>query len=143
MAQNERKFAATTKKTNIGRATSKKRKFVEILSQTASAVGSSSAADFEHSYFRLDTIIDDCLRHLFRYLDIMDVVNLAATSTFAKTDYFPKKGKEIIIEKKNKEKLNTVALNVSIFLKPIPNITLQSLETAFSYFGKFVELLAL
>lgn len=57
---------------------------------------------------------------------------------FAKTDYFPKKVKHITIEKK-KEKVNTVSLK--FLSKTISKIPLESLETAFSYFGEFVEYL--
>lgn len=134
----DNKRANTTTKINNIRTRSEKRKFAEIVNQKADV--SSLVTDFRGSYTRLDTINDDCLRPIFKYLNMMDVVNLVATSTrllnFAKTDYFPKNATDFTISNGRKtENLETVNLDGQVS----SNITLKSLETTFGFFGEFVE----
>lgn len=89
----------------------------------------------------LETINDDCLRPIFNYSNIMDVVNLASTSkrlhSFAISDYFPKNAKHIIIEKNNHGIITLTAPFNNGFTMEIQST--QKLKYLFSYFGEYVE----
>lgn len=90
----------------------------------------------------LETINDDCLRLIFMNLNIMDAVNLAATSTrlrnFAANDCFPKIARHIRIEKNS----NGIILLTAPFDNDGCAMEIQStakLEFLFRYFGASVE----
>lgn len=91
---------------------------------------------------KLESINDDCLLKIYKYLKIVDVVNLAATCTrlqnVAKEHCLRKKAKRIIIinEKQN------VYLTAPLDKTYLSEIHLNSLEISFKYFGEFVEDLA-
>lgn len=88
----------------------------------------------------LTAINDDCLRHIFQYLNLFEAIHLAATckrlQNFAKTDTFARRPKKIQIE--IAYGINKVQISV-----PVENIkatiTLPSLETALTCLGEAVE----
>lgn len=49
---------------------------------------------YASSYATLETLIDDCLREIFRYLNLLDATSLASACSrlldFANSDIFPK-----------------------------------------------------
>lgn len=138
---NEKQFTATTPTTSGENTIFKRNK---IMNQNENAIETPSCA-FEISCSKFESINDDCLREICQYLDIMDVVNIAATCTrllnFAKEVIFPKKTKHIIVE----TGLDEIPVTITF---PMDNqfsskITLKSLVTAFRCFGEFVEDLTL
>lgn len=88
----------------------------------------------------LESINEDCFRQIVRYLNIIDVTNLAATCTrlldFTEAVVFPKKAKNIYIKMFSEMK---VFLNSPFNTTHSFAITLQNLENLISYFGKFVQ----
>lgn len=96
------------------------------------------------SFSALQTINTDCLIHIFAHLDIMDVINLTATCTtllnFAKAEFFPKKARQICLYMSDE---TDVLLKAPLINGCRPRFTLQGLETAFCYFGEFVDDLTL
>lgn len=82
-------------------------------------------------YVTMETINDDCLYLIFQHLSIVEAANFAATCTklhnFARDFIFPKKAKHIRIE------LNEKCDNTGTMESP------KGLESAFGYFGEFVE----
>lgn len=109
--------------------TNNTQKLNEIAESSANVIGS-----------RLDTINDDCLRQIFVYLDILDIVNLATISgrllDFSEDVIFPKAAKEICSNRNSLGiQLSTRSLNqTSIYLT-----TQRNFDTVFQYIGKFVE----
>lgn len=59
------------------------------------------AKRFKYNYATIESINNDCLRDIFKYLDLFEAVNLATTCTrffdFANSDIFPLKAKKINI----------------------------------------------
>lgn len=98
----------------------------EIVNQTETTVTTEASG--------LETINDDCLLHIIKFLNIIDVISLAATCkqllNFAKAEIFPKKVK-------------TINIGTHFGAYKIPTLSEyplspDSLEFAFSYFGEFV-----
>lgn len=91
------------------------------------------------SFPTLETINNDCLIEIFQYLNFAEIINMVETCSrllnFAKTEFFPRKAKKIIIL------LN--ATNYQIQAPLIDNLTteftLDSLQTVLGYFGEFVK----
>lgn len=115
--------------------------------------------DSKGSCSELESISDDCLRYIYQYLGIMDVVNLSVTSTrmldFAKAVAFLKKARSLRLEIKAGMSapmpwnLSAPLIN-SIYSwesdDPFNNantydskLTKESVVAAFRYFGEFVE----
>lgn len=109
------------------------KKVSEILKRINDKI---KASDNESSPSTLLTINDDCLLNIYQYLDIIEIVKLAKTCTglynFANALCFPMKVKSLKIEMN----INDVTL---LYNKSSTKLTLKNLESAFSYFGKFVE----
>lgn len=95
----------------------------------------------EQSRSVLETINEDCMREIVSYLDIMDIFNLAATSKrllqVFKDTFFTKPAKEINVyaDFDNYRLITPVHAHSSLAL------TKKTLETAFQYFGEYVEVL--
>lgn len=112
----------------------------EILNQTENIDETQST---EYIYPNLNTINEDCLRHIVQYIDIVSAVHLAVSCrrlmNFCKAVIFPKKAKTIYIYVPNDGitvNLLTALGNKHLVLKP------ESLFwTYFSYIGEFVEVL--
>lgn len=94
---------------------------------------------FDGNVPEIQNINADSLRHIFRYMNLMDVVNLSKTCVrfldFAQTDFFPQYTKEIRID---------IAAKVILLKAPLVNtfiseLTLKNVEAAFSYFDQFIE----
>lgn len=98
----------------------------ETFNQTESSV--------ETTAIGLQTINDDCLLHIIKFLPIIDVVSLAATCkhllNFAKAEIFAKNVRTLNIG------THYGAYKIST-LSEIP-LSLECLEIAFRYFGEFV-----
>lgn len=98
---------------------------------------------FECSYYcNLESINNDCLLKIFKYLNIVEIVNLAATCTRLHNvaiEFLRAKAKHIIIVKDNQNVFLTAPLDKT-YLSEMP---LEGLESSFSYFGEFVEDLAI
>lgn len=91
----------------------------------------------------LEAINDDCLREILQYLDIMEIVKLATISErllqFSKEVIFPKTAKEFSIVPSH----SGYKLSVPSNSKSFDFLTLEDSETAFQYFGEYVEALTL
>lgn len=92
------------------------------------------------NYSKLESINNDCLLKIFKYLKIVDVANLAATCTtlqnVANGDYFRKKAKHIVIVKDKQTVYLTAPLDKTYLLE----IPLKSLEISFRYFAVVEDL---
>lgn len=91
----------------------------------------------------LETINDDCLRAIFRYLDIMDIVNLARTSqrmlAFSNEITFPKEVKKIgIYWYYDRYHGNCEKISLHTSGGWSQELTRAELQTAFRYFAEFV-----
>lgn len=94
---------------------------------------------FDGNVPEIQNINEDSLRQIFRYLNLMDVVNLSKTCTrledFAHTNFFPQNAKEIGI----------VICATKILLKaPLLNtftseLTLKNMEASYRVFYQFIE----
>lgn len=108
------------------------------INETANVNEETQARNIESNFSELETINEDCLRHIVAYLNIFDVVNLAKTCTrlqyFAKAIVLPKRAKKICIQISN----TSVAV-VSASLHRSFEITLKDLERLITYFGEFVK----
>lgn len=86
----------------------------------------------------LETINEDCLREILKYLDIMDIVNLAKVSerllNFSETIIFPVATRKIRVNGFKSYRLRTPLYN-----RCTKQLTLQCVNAAFRCFGKFVE----
>lgn len=96
----------------------------------------------------LVTINNDCLTQIFTYLNIEDILNLAATckrlQNVALTDFFPRKAKQIKIVMLDATTFELKAPLIDNFSSELrPKFTLQRLETALTNFGEFVDDLTL
>lgn len=135
------------------RRLSEEPKIVALISLTA-AVGINSteekneiAEHIEHSTEpseSLETINNDCLLEIVKYLDIMDIVNLARASerlyNFAKDEIFPKAVKETYIYwYYNMDDGYLDKISLTTYGGMEVELTRENLETAFRFFGEFVE----
>lgn len=81
----------------------------------------------------LELINDDCLRHIFSYMKILDVVNLAATcrrlQDFATAVWFPK----------NLESKVEINNNIIKFIAPTQKVSEYKLTPSFRCIGEYVE----
>lgn len=94
---------------------------------------------FDGNVPEMQNINEDSLRHIFRYLNLMDVVNLAKTCTrfenFTHTDVFPQIAKHIRID---------IAARKILLKAPLINsftseLTLKKMEAAYRFFDQFIE----
>lgn len=89
----------------------------------------------------LDTIKVSCLRPIFMYLNVVDAVNLAASSTrlrnFANSDYFPMKAKHITVEKNKSGRIILTAPLDNGFTSEIQST--EKIKFLFSYLGESME----
>lgn len=85
------------------------------------------------SFCDLELINDDCLRHIFRYMQILDVVNLAATcrrlQDFATAVWFPK-------NLESKVEINNTNIK---FIAPTKKVSEYNLTPSFRCIGEYVE----
>lgn len=96
----------------------------------------STTENFEIIYSTLETINDDCLRHIAQYFNVIDALNFASTCSrfhnFAKTCIYSRKAKRICIADIQSSSLTATLDGSSEQLK------LNSFESVFSCLGKFV-----
>lgn len=89
-----------------------------------------------HSYATLQSINDDCLRAIFRYLDICDFIELASTCTrlqeFSNCFIFPKIARQVKIKMSARKSYGEEE-----------EASMDDLKTAFKSFGSFVKQLTL
>lgn len=89
------------------------------------------AKRFKCSENTFETINDDCLREIYKYLHILDAVNLARTCTrlfdFANSDIWPIKAKQI----------NIIMQKEKIFYSF--DLPTEDTEVPFEYFGRYVQ----
>lgn len=110
------------------------------MNQHESITDITSANVFETRY-SIECINDDCLLYICKYLEFLDVVNLAATCTrlleFAIDYVFPKKAKKLRIELYPKCLLPAILSfhTASSIVAP------KSLEASLRYYHEFVEYL--
>lgn len=110
--------------------------YAELMNLSANP-GNTTVSD----YATLESINDDCLRYIVKYLNVIDVVNLSATCPrllqFAETAVFPKKANTICIE------LDDMALTAKISApsdRTYPSqFILYGVETPLRSFGGFVK----
>lgn len=100
------------------------------------------SSDYVTSYSEFETINDDCLWIIVNYLNILDVVNLAATCSrfhnFAEDVIYPKKARKIFIIDCQIDTL-TASLLTASDAKLMRKIKIKRIETAVSCFGEFVN----
>lgn len=100
----------------------------------------SQAINCKSTESNLQSINEDCFRQIVRYLNIIDVTNLAATCTqllnFAEAIVFPKKAKNIYIKIFSEMKVYLTSPSSNSHTLAMP---LKNLETSISFFGKIVE----
>lgn len=92
----------------------------------------------------LESINDDCLRYICQFLNIIDIVNLAATSQrllyFAEACVFQKKAKTICIKMEmDRRRRPAATLDVPSDRTYSSLLKLENFETALSYVGEFVD----
>lgn len=128
-------FTVAAKGTNYKSSTSRKRK-----SNDENTIYTTLVSEFPSN---LETINDDCLHYIFKYLNIMDIGKLSVTckrlNNFANLVWFPKTVRQITIRIDN----NTVNLIVPLNKAFSTELTLKRLENSFNFFGEFVEDLTL
>lgn len=104
-------------------------------------LGETPSSVCDISSVTLETINDDCLRHIFQYINIVEVGNVARTCSrllnFAKDVIFSKEAREICIYFLQGEK--TATLSPPEFSSYFSKFTLDSLKSSCSVFGEFVE----
>lgn len=136
--KNVASYGAVIENVTIGNEVSEIPEYIERITEPSESVSS------------LETIIDDCLHAILRYLSIMDIVNLARTSqrlhTFSKEEIFPNAAKVISIfghYDMDYGFLEKLSLTSPLHSCSSVELTRIDLETAFRFFGEFVEDLTL
>lgn len=118
------------------------KKTVEIINQNDSQINIISANAFEIRYPNFECINDDCLLYICKYLEFIDIVNLAATCSrmqnFAIDHIFPRKAKKLLIEIVPP---NWVQITAPLLNSLESKVTLNTLEASLNYFHEFVEYL--
>lgn len=98
--------------------------------------------DEASNYSIFETINHDCLREIFQHLNLFDATNLASSCSrllyFANSEIFPKQAKEINISMGYRISNETGSIVSTHHMSDIIN-----LQIPFSYFGNYVEHLAL
>lgn len=104
-------------------------------------VGKTPSSVCDSSSVTLESINDDCLRHIFQYINIVEVGNVAKTCSrflnFAKDVIFPKEAREICIYFLQGGK--TATLSAPEFSSCFSVFTLDNFKSSCSIFGEFVE----
>lgn len=134
-------LTAIAKETHFECSTSRKRKSDNTMNpneHTSENTNKSPVNDFNFA-----TINDDCVRYIFKYLNIMDIGKMSITCkrlhNFANFVWFSKKAKIITIRIDN----NTINLIVPLNNTLSTELTLKRLENSLNFFGQFVEDLTL
>lgn len=111
---------------------------VSLKRKYQSDIVAPSVIYFDGNVPEIQNINDDSLRHIFRYLNLMDGVNMAKTCTrfenFSHTDFFPH-AKQIRIEIDTK----FIILKAPLIDTFTSESTLRNMEVAYQYFDQFVE----
>lgn len=131
--QQDNNFAAAKESPMNENATNSSDIQNEIVNQTESTVETADI-NIVSVVSVLEAINDDCLLHIMKFLNIFDIVSLAATckhlQNLAKAEIFPRKARKISIGTHfGTYKISTMLENP---------LTLDSLEFAFSHLGDFV-----